>query len=341
MGNSVTMKGKNDEVIAALKNPVIYSDLFNGYIFEGKQVIRPEDLEDKGIQQMEKMETRAGKTMVVKRFRDLKKEGTVDSYLVVLAVEGQREVHYGMPLRVMLYDAMDYLEQIKELEKEHNKYKDWSDSKEFLSGMKKEDRLTPVITLVLFYGQDQEWDGPRCLHDMLNIPEEYKKWKEYLPDYPLHLVSSKTVNGEHFQTGLREVFELLGVAADEDKMKQLLEEKKEHYSNLDREKSDLIATFLNIPTLKEKKQEYHTKEGGVNMCIAIDKMMKDNYEQGMEQGKETQNIDLICKNLDRGMSIKDISYWMELEEDYVAEIAQIHKEHPSYDADTIRKYLRK
>ena len=39
---------------------------------------------------------------------------------------------------------------------------------EYLSGFYKEDRLVPVITLVIHFGAE-EWDGPMTLHEMMEI----------------------------------------------------------------------------------------------------------------------------------------------------------------------------
>lgn len=75
-----------------------------------------------------------------------------------------------MPVCSMLYDALRYTRQCKELEQQHCAGKDLNGSDEFLSDIAREDRLCPVITLVLYYGE-KEWDGPVSLSDMMEIPE--------------------------------------------------------------------------------------------------------------------------------------------------------------------------
>lgn len=45
---------------------------------------------------------------------------------------------------------------------------------EFLSQMRKEEKYTPVITLILYLGTEQEWDGAKSLYEMLEIPKELK-----------------------------------------------------------------------------------------------------------------------------------------------------------------------
>ncbi len=57
---------------------------------------------------------------------------------------------------------------------------------EFLSRMKKDDKLNPVITVVFYYGE-KIWDGSRCLHDMFEKTRmkrlQYRDWKASLVDY--------------------------------------------------------------------------------------------------------------------------------------------------------------
>lgn len=69
-------------------------------------------------------------------------------------------------MRVMLWDALSYQEQLRELERSHKGKNDLTYSAEFLSGMKKSDKLKPVCTIVLYFSE-QEWDGPKCLHELL------------------------------------------------------------------------------------------------------------------------------------------------------------------------------
>ena len=70
---------------------------------------------------------------------------------ILAATEWQHSIHYGMPVRDMTYDALDYTEQLQELERKHIENGDKLQGAEFLSGITKEDRLIPVITLNLYY----------------------------------------------------------------------------------------------------------------------------------------------------------------------------------------------
>ena len=86
---------------------------------------------------------------------------------VLLGVEAQQHIHYAMPLRHMLYDGMGYLKEYRSLPAKIGKFQT---SDEFLSKMKKEDKLHPIITLTVYYGE-MPWDGPMDLRDMMaDIP---------------------------------------------------------------------------------------------------------------------------------------------------------------------------
>ena len=231
----VVLSAYDAEIYEALQEPEIFADLFNGSLFAGQQLIREDMLEEENEKELIKAQDSQGNPAIIYRVRDNSKKGYFPEkrLKVILAVENQRAVHYGMPVRNMMYDAISYTKEAKSLELKNRKEGGLKAGKEFLSGLKKEDRLSPLLTLVFYYGEDQAWDGPVSLHDMLLIPKELELWKKYIPDYKINLVSSRTVEKENFHTGLKEVFELLGVFSDREKLEKLLREKEEHYKNLD------------------------------------------------------------------------------------------------------------
>lgn len=95
---------------------------------------------------------------------------------MILGLENQSKIHYAMSLRHMIGDAFSYLKEYKELEAKNKKYKNYKTKHEFLSKFQKTDRLHPIVTICIYYGED-EWDGPRSLIDMLDIPEEFESLK--------------------------------------------------------------------------------------------------------------------------------------------------------------------
>lgn len=84
----------------------------------------------------------------------------------------------------MLGDALTYYKEYKEIAAHNKAGKNYTSSDEFLSGFQKSDKLHPVITLCVYYG-DSKWDGPLCLTDMMAIPDDLK---ELISDYKINLL---------------------------------------------------------------------------------------------------------------------------------------------------------
>ena len=87
-------------------------------------------------------------------------QDTTASY-ILLGIEDQTDVHYAMPVRNIIYDALQYGKQVSEVAKKHKNQADREghNKAEYLSGFYKEDLIRPVVTLVVHFGAD-EWDGP-------------------------------------------------------------------------------------------------------------------------------------------------------------------------------------
>lgn len=68
-------------------------------------------------------------------------------------------------------------------------------SAEFLSGIRKEDKLIPVVTIVVTF-QSEAWDGPMSVHEMLDwrgIPEQVQ---ELIPNYKMLLIQPESYEEE-------------------------------------------------------------------------------------------------------------------------------------------------
>ena len=92
-----------------LENAEIFADLVNGVLYEGRQVVKPEELSE----QDGELRSIAGDD-VRKTIRDKVRlwKGTL---LAVFAVENQTKVDYHMVIRAMLSESMAYDKQWKKL----------------------------------------------------------------------------------------------------------------------------------------------------------------------------------------------------------------------------------
>lgn len=82
-----------------------------------------------------------------------------------------------MPVRNMIYDAINYGKQIKEISKMHRKEGYLKSGSEFLSGFSKDDKLIPVITLTVYWGVEV-WDAPRSLDEMIKLSKDEDRMNE-------------------------------------------------------------------------------------------------------------------------------------------------------------------
>ncbi len=71
------------------------------------------------------------------RYRDVVKKYAKGMEFVIFAIENQQKIHYAMPVRKMLYDALGYVKQCKEIASGHVA-KDYKNDDEFLSRFKKQ-----------------------------------------------------------------------------------------------------------------------------------------------------------------------------------------------------------
>ena len=103
------MGQSNAAVRQWMGNPKRFADLFNATVFNGEQVIRPEELEPADGEEDILMTDKNGKKQEVHRYRDIVMKWKKDAVLILLACENQAKVHYAMSVRTMLYDSLSYV----------------------------------------------------------------------------------------------------------------------------------------------------------------------------------------------------------------------------------------
>ncbi len=103
----------------------VFADAFNYLLYNGQQVIKAEDLQDaeSALLLDNNPNAKTGKGKYVQRYRDVMKRFVMKSdgccnYLL-LGIEAQTNTHYAMPVRDMLYDAMQYAMQVEQLKAYH------------------------------------------------------------------------------------------------------------------------------------------------------------------------------------------------------------------------------
>ena len=278
-----------------------FADLFNFYLYDGQQVIQPEQLREMDTTAISLPYGQDGKVSSVQKQRDIIKvvsamtDGHCD-YLL-LAIEVQSELHYAMPARNMLYDAIQYTEQIEAITKTHRSHKDKAENVgEFLSGFYKSDKLLPVITLTIYLGAGQ-WDAPKSLHEMLTVRDE--SLLKYIPDYRLNLITPADINDEElgaFQTELGTVLEFIKYSKDKKRIKQIAMDQAK-FGSLPIDAAEMITTFGEF----NLEYEIESKKETINMCKAVEDWAEELLTEGRMEGKEEGIITTLADLVKNGI----------------------------------------
>lgn len=264
-----------------MSDKVRFADLINGSMFGGKQVVKPENLQEISGEADLFLTDSKGQKKTLMRYRDV----VMRADFAILAVEDQMKVHYAMPVRSMLYDALSYTEQVEQIRKEHEIKGEKLRDAEFLSGMKKEDKIIPVITTVVYYGEE-EWDGSLDLYGMMGFDEANpisEELKEVLPNYKINLLHAGNIEKlENYKSSLQLVFGMLKYKSDKEKFSEYLETNRSRLENMDVDTYNAVGVLLHEE--KRLKQYMEKKEEEYGMCKAIDDLIEDGRNEGISLG---------------------------------------------------------
>ena len=241
----------------------------------------------------------------VNRIFDVVKKTSNGIDFVIFGIENQQKIHYGMPLRHMLGDAMSYFKESKLIEAKNKKEHALETPDEFLSGLKKNDRLHPVISLCIYYG-DEDWDGPLTLKDMLQIPKGYES---LVADYEMHLIEVKKSGTLKFHNeDVRMLFDIC---------RMIYEKDISRVNAVYNEQAIATDIFLAIGAVTNSQRIINDaleaeKEGkSMKMCKALqeweDQCTENGRREGLESGKKSGEAKgIIVMGVECGISKKDI-----------------------------------
>ena len=280
------MGEKDNKTLEYFKDNRRFADLINARFFQGREVVKPEKLKEADKELIYPWTQNGEKVL-----RDNVMKWMENTLLAVFVAEHQSKVDYHMVFRIMLGESLAYQQQWSRKKKEHRKKGDLKTGAELLSGMKKEEKFCPVLSLVVYYGKEP-YDGATTLHEMLEWTEETGELVKYIPDYQINVFDyhNQKEFGE-FHTELQLLFEFLQYASDKNALKKLLADRKKDYYNVDNETYYMIAMLTKSKELLEYSQNYEGEEGQ-DMCQAIREMI----EEGRAEGREEEKIN-VAKNL--------------------------------------------
>ncbi|MGN1350724.1 MAG: Rpn family recombination-promoting nuclease/putative transposase [Anaerovoracaceae bacterium] len=264
----------------------IFADAFNYMIYGGRPVIDPEGLRELDTAELAlpfgAADLQGNAQESVQKYRDILKSAVIKqdehaSY-ILLGIENQQKVHYAMPVRNMLYDALQYDKQVKAVASAHRQKKgsEPCSSAEYLSGIYRQDRITPVITLVMHFGAE-EWDGPRSLFEMMDVGDP--ALADFIQDYRIHLIDPAGLKDEElqqFSTNLREVLGYIRCSKDRQQLEAYIKDNPR--MTMEADAARVISVVTRTPFKIDEASEV------INVCKAIDEMMADSRAAGISEG---------------------------------------------------------
>ena len=286
-----------------------FADLFNTVLFKGNSVLDPDELQEADTD-LSSVLKRNGHVETIQKIFDVVKKTANGVEFIIWGLENQEKIHYAMPLRHMLNDSLAYLKECNEISAKHRKEKDTRTSGEFLSGLKKEDRLHPIISLCIYYGED-EWDGPVCLTDMLEISDELKPM---ISDYKLNLIQVKKCGEIKFRNNdINTVFDLVRLIynQDYDKINNTYKNKA-----IDTELALVVGAVTNSQKIIDQAMRMEQEGEKMDMCKALEAL----EQRGFESGKKELLKEKVGKKLAKGKTVVIIADELEEEPEVIQRI---------------------
>lgn len=276
----------------------VFADIVNALVFEGRMVCQAENLVSLPTESYHRSES--GKLR--QRNRDVIKQdernGTV---FLIVGLENQDSYDNTMVIRTMGYDFGSYDRQIKDIMKINRE----NANPAYGKGIHDDQKLVPVITLVLYFGQEK-WKGPKELSSLLCIPEEYEgQIRPFIPDYRLNLIELSGLSGEvreRFTSDFRLVADFIAGQADILQYRELMKDTG-HKIKHPQEMLDLLGALGKDRRYKAIKESIikRSEKEDVTMCMIAEELENKGIEKGIEMGIEKgieKGIELTLKMLE-------------------------------------------
>ena len=272
----------------------IFADAVNGLMFHGKEIVKPEDLENV----YPKSQYKADDSKIHYEERDVAKYWKKHDIIIsIVGIESQTEADRDMPLRVIGYDGASYRSQLID---------------------KSSPYRYPVITLVFYYGMTH-WNYSRHLTDVLDIPDFLKN---EISDYEIkHLYEIAFLDQETVSL-FKSDFRIIA-----DYFVQMRTNKKYNPSTKVIQFVDYVLEYLHVLTGKDWDNvfvdELKAKGEPITMASAYKEIMDKSRSEGISIGEERERRETATKMLAGGkLSIQDIAEYSDLSVEEVRKLSR-------------------
>ena len=238
----------------------VFADIVNVLLFHGERRVKPDTLQTTTTVSHYK----ADDARLHEQERDILKAWTDGRIqIALLGLEHQTMPEKQMAVRVIGYEGANYRSQLEQ------------------------DPITPVISLVLYFGTEKRWKLPRNLKALMNIP---KGLEPYVNDYHIHVFEIAWLPDEQidqFQSDFRIVA-------------RYFSEKRKNKDYVPHDKTTLkhVDAVLKLLAVMSGDQRYETiladpeQKGKVKtMDDALTRIINEGIEKGRLEGRSEGRLE--------------------------------------------------
>ena len=268
--------------------------------------ITPEELSERDSTEAAFLELSNGERIHLQLFRDASRYAEkMKRVLSILSVENQDKIDYQIPLRIMEEDTVSYARQARKIVLQNreqwkavHKVETAEDcgaavhtsgketppytSGEFLSGFRREDRIIPNITLVVYFGEEP-WDGPRSLRDMF----VESPFQTIAPDYAIYVLDVRRLSDQEimsYSDDLRVLFFMLKHARDKDKLKAAMSEDRA-FQNVSDDVLSALMPYIGKKRVELLQPPQGNRKGGLDMDTWFAQLFEAERQEGWDEGR--------------------------------------------------------
>lgn len=301
--------GKQDDFQSHyFENKKRFADIFNGCLFGGKELMKPEDLEEADSVVVHPALNTKSTKIIADKVRKWK-----GYYTSILILESQSYIDYRMGIRAMRNDLANYEKQREQAYQYLLDNGNEPSNHERLSRTPKDLKLIPCITLAIYIGTDEPWDGKTELYELLDIDEELKP---YVSNYSFNLYDYHAHKDfSIFKTENRHLFEILALSDNKENMYQYLTNGPLQNTNDPDVATAILGCIGKKITKKYLAKIQNNETGGFDMCKAL----QDMINEGILEGTIRTLFDLFNKNL---ISLTDAAEQASVSEERFMELVE-------------------
>ena len=227
----------------------VFADVVNGAVFDGKDVVKSEELSDVSPVTQFKDDESIHREQIRDVAKLWEKKGVIFSFI---GIENQTNPDKDMILRVISYDGATYKSQIGN---EH---------------------IYPVFTIVIYWGKS-EWKAPTTLKDRLDCPDELI---DIVSDHKFKLIDMVRLSDEDIEKYKGDFNLIAGIIGNPDRYEPENREIKHPEVVL-----DAVIGDERFGEIKDEIVNIIKEWRKVDMCEFLDKIENRGVEKGRLEGK--------------------------------------------------------